>query len=361
MSEGNSRRERGAALVFCGTPLPALRATFSHKGRREEIWASSRENRARIDWASNGGRCDFALYFYIILVTMLSHSGVTQMFTIYEEIESGWAKAYEHIRLPQDERGTFSEFIADEEGQARMKAVVDLQPWLAIFELSIEWLSYVHVALTNGLKDKSGDSRYHATWALVGAAVSFGLSIRLLCISGFDTPARALSRSYTEALLLCLAVLDDQRMSDAFVNSQTDEQVKSFWHSMASPKNLHKRIVEIERKSGLSSADIDSMTSWRREEYEVLSQSSHLSYAASILTSRTQPLGEGEEKLAVGIWGLASEWSHRTVFLCCRDDMVFFSVQLSSPDRPPTIRRIAYLRPRRRMATQDRAGTRRSR
>ena len=94
------------------------------------------------------------------------------MFTIYEEIESGWAKAYENIRLSEDERGSFTEFISDEEGQARTKAIVDLQPWLAIFELGIEWLSYVHVALTNDLERKSGDSRYRATWALVGSAVS---------------------------------------------------------------------------------------------------------------------------------------------------------------------------------------------
>ena len=124
------------------------------------------------------------------------------MFTIYEEIESGWAKAYENIRLSEDERGSFTEFISDEEGQARTKAIVDLQPWLAIFELGIEWLSYVHVALTNDLERKSGDSRYRATWALVGSAVSFGLSIRLLCISGFDTPAKALLQLHRSAFAL---------------------------------------------------------------------------------------------------------------------------------------------------------------
>jgi hypothetical protein len=238
------------------------------------------------------------------------------MWTIYEEIESAWTKAYENIKLSPDERGTFTEFISDEEKKARTQATVDLQPWLAIFELGIEWLSYVHVALSNDLKNNSGDSRYRylATWALVGSAVSFGLSIRLLCISGFDTPARALLRSYTETLLLCLAVLNDEQMAKAFVNSKTDEEVKNFWHSMASPKNLHKRIIEIERKSGLSEADIHSMMSWRREECEILSQSSHLSYEASVVTSRTHPLGESEEKLEVGIWGVASEASHRTIF-----------------------------------------------
>jgi hypothetical protein len=56
------------------------------------------------------------------------------------------------------------------------------------------------------------------------------------------------------------------------------------------------------------------MMSWRREEYEILSQSSHLSYPAAFLTISTRPLGEGEDKREIGIWGMASEFSHRTVF-----------------------------------------------
>ncbi len=167
------------------------------------------------------------------------------MWTIYEEIEQAWKKVYRDVELNPDERGMFTEFISDQEKQARTKAIVGLQPWLAIFELGIEWLSYVHVALTSGLPNNSGEDRYRASWALVGAAVSFSLSIRLLCISGFDTPARALLRSYVEALLLCRAALDDKQLAKAFVNSETDEQVKDFWHSMASPKNLHRRIIEL--------------------------------------------------------------------------------------------------------------------
>jgi hypothetical protein len=235
--------------------------------------------------------------------------------TIYEEIERAWNEAYVDIKRSPDERGSFTEFISDQEKEARTKAIVDLQPWLAIFELGIEWLSYVHVALTEGLDKNSEEdrSRCLAAWALVGAAVSFGLSIRLLCVSGFDTPAKALLRTYTEALLLCLAALDDKQLAKAFKNSETDEQVKNFWHSMASPRKLHQRIIEMERKLGLPAEDIEHLTQWRREEYEILSQSSHLSYTAAVFTCRWQPLGEGEEKWHIGVWGMASEASHRTI------------------------------------------------
>lgn len=235
------------------------------------------------------------------------------MWTIYQEIEQAWTKAYGHIQRSPDDRGVFPDFILDQEQNARQTAVVELQPWLAIFELSLEWLSYVHVALTNGLKPES-ENRYRAAWALIGAAVSFGLSIRMLCISGFDTPAKALLRSYTEALLLCLTALDDSQIADAFVGSEGDEDIKNFWHTLASPKNLHKRIVEIEKRSGLVSEDVNAMMMWRREEYEILAQSSHLSYPASVLTCRTQPLNGGGEGLEIGIWGAASAWSHRTIF-----------------------------------------------
>jgi hypothetical protein len=103
-------------------------------------------------------------------------------------------------------------------------------------------------------------------------------------------------------------------IAKAFVSSQNDADIKNFWHSMASPKNLHMRIMEIERKSGLSTDDIDSLTAWRRQEYEILSQSSHLSYPASVFTSRSVALGESDDLARVAIWGQASESSKRTIF-----------------------------------------------
>src|SRR5436190_100400 len=127
-----------------------------------------------------------------------------------------------------------------------------------------------------GLGPLNSDVR--APWALVGSAVSFGLSIRSLTLSGFDTPARALLRTYVETLLLCIAVLHDQSLAKAYVAAEADAEVKNFWHSVASPKRLHDRIIAVERKLGLDDEAIDGMTKWRREEYEILSQSSHLSF-----------------------------------------------------------------------------------
>jgi len=97
-----------------------------------------------------------------------------------------------------------------------------------------------------------------APWALIGAAVSFGLSIRTLLLNGFATPARALLRTYVETLLLCIVLLHDRVSAAAYVAAQTDEEVRSFWYTSASPKKLRQQIIAIEKKTGFDKEMVDS-------------------------------------------------------------------------------------------------------
>jgi hypothetical protein len=187
-----------------------------------------------------------------------------------------------------------------------------LQPQLGIFEFGLEWLAGVHVLLS---KTEAGpiSSEARAAWALTASAVSFGLSIRSLLLNGFDTPARALLRTYVETLFLCIALLHDRSLATAFAAAESDEVVKNFWHTSASPKRLHERIIAIEKKIGFEKDMIREMTEWRRQEYEILSQSSHLSFVAAVMTTLAPKLGE-KESLVPGFMGLASANLPRTLF-----------------------------------------------
>jgi hypothetical protein len=228
---------------------------------------------------------------------------------IYSEIEQEWRASYGKAGHDPPSRDDFAAVIADHEKETRIATTVGLQPWLGIFEFGIEWLVYVHIAL-DGVKPKP--PHHLVPWALTGSAVSFGLSIRALCLTGFDTPARSLLRSYVETLFLCLAALDDRNLARAYQSAGNDDEVKTFWHTTASPKNLHNRIRQIERKSGLTEDVVAKLTGWRREEYEILSQSSHLSYLAACLTAVSRTLGE-IDSYKPGIFGLASDASIRTL------------------------------------------------
>ncbi|MGO8869456.1 MAG: hypothetical protein ACLQME_23470 [Alphaproteobacteria bacterium] len=234
------------------------------------------------------------------------------MSDIYAEIAREWRTKYEMIRCEAPSRSEFGDLCAAQETENRGRTSAGLQPWLGILEFGIEWLSYVHVALDSEMSVDQQSSIHRVTWALTGSAVSFGLSLRALCLSGFDTPARALLRSYVEVLLLCLAALHDEGLAQAYQDAQADAQAKTFWHTMASPKNLHNRIIQIEKNSGLDRQAILEMTEFRHAEYEILSQSAHLSYAASFLTVMAPVLGDADY-LRPAIFGLATGNSVRTI------------------------------------------------
>jgi hypothetical protein len=246
----------------------------------------------------------------------------TMVPNIHDKIEEHWRAVYADMHREPPPRNGFHEMLLELETEARGTTTDGLQPQLGIFEFGLEWLAYVHVAL--GKRDELGPAHEdaRAAWALIGAAVSFGLSIRSLCMNGFDTPGRALLRTYVETLFLCIALLHDRSLAKAYIAAEDDAQVKNFWHRSASPKNLHERIIMIEKRLGLEDAVVQSLAQWRQGEYEMLSQSSHLSYLAAVLTAVCPKLGEGET-YAPGILGLASDHSLRTISYAARSTWYF--------------------------------------
>jgi hypothetical protein len=232
--------------------------------------------------------------------------------SIYDDINSYWRATHKKMEIEAHDWGGFFEFLSESESTTVSKTVEGLQPALAILELGIEWLSYVHVALTSEKGHFACSENARVPWALVGAAVSFGLSIRQLSLLGLDTPARALLRTYVETLLLCIVALHDTSVCKAYMDAEADSDVKNFWHRIASPKNLHERVMRIEREKGIEEGAISDWKNWRRQEYEVLSQSSHLSYVAAFLTS-VCPTLDDEERFVPGLFGQPNGNSLRTV------------------------------------------------
>lgn len=236
------------------------------------------------------------------------------MGNIYDEIEETWRGVYADMHRESSSRSGFQEMLLEIEDEVRSKTIDALQPQLGIFEFGLEWLAGIHVLLSKENKTGPVSDEARAAWALVASAVSFGLSIRSLLINGFDTPARALLRTYVETLFLCIALLHDRSLATAFVSADCDEEVKNFWHTSASPKKLHERIIAIENKTGFSKDMIQTMTGWRREEYEILSQSSHLSFLSAVMTALSPKLGENNGFFVPSFMGLASAHLPRTLF-----------------------------------------------
>ncbi|WP_148654306.1 hypothetical protein [Paraburkholderia caribensis] len=232
--------------------------------------------------------------------------------SIDDEIERFWNGFYAQAKREPDSRADFKLVRHEIWAQNQAEAQEYLQPWLSVFELGLEWLANVHVALSDEPLLGPKESEFRVPWVLIGAASAFGWSLRQSCLTGFDTPARALLRTYVETLLLCLVTIFDKELAEKYQEADSDSKVVNFWHTHASPRNLHRRIMELERKLGLDAQTIADLTEWRREEYEVLSQSSHLSYLAAAMTCMpVSAQGDGVHRY--GILGSASSNSKRTL------------------------------------------------
>lgn len=231
---------------------------------------------------------------------------------IEDELEALWVASQTHSGLSPSSRTLLRQVRLETQQAAQSHGLSALQPWLSIFEVAIDWLSNLHLALNEGKAGPPTAPEEQAPWALIGAASVFGQALQNSCVLGFDTPAKAQLRTYVEALLLCTAMLHDESLGVAYHSANNDETIKKFWHEQASPKRLHMRILEIERQLGFAPDIVKGLMEWRRKEYEVLSQASHLSIVGATLTCLRPDL-DTPETLRVGIFGGPTLHSCRTL------------------------------------------------
>jgi hypothetical protein len=196
---------------------------------------------------------------------------------------------------------------------AQKRACAELGPWLPVYELAVQWLANVSIALSSQ-DDRviPTDKSLHVPWALLGSAAHYSVAIRQLTALGFDSPARAQLRTLVESLLLCLASLDDQSLAEEFQAATTDKEIKNFWHTRVSPKNLHLRVMNAERRFGLPDDWIRTISRWRTEEHAVFSEAVHLSYVAAVVTVLSPDPGLGDEA-RYGVLGKLTSNSERTL------------------------------------------------
>lgn len=238
--------------------------------------------------------------------------------SIYKEINNIWTEKHQEAGIVAPNLAEFGTILLRTRKECKIQNKKNLQPWLGIFEFGLQWLANLHTAFVLD-KDSLPKAPATAPWLLIGTGCSYGLAIRNLIIDGLDTPARALLRSFTDTLLLCLAVLDDHELGNTFSSAQSPEDVKSFWHKTISPKKLHERIMAVERSFGLDKSHsgeventIKELSEWRKVNYDILSQAVHPSYLTSVLNCFA-PNHEDQEALEPAFLGKSSSNSKLTI------------------------------------------------
>lgn len=209
-------------------------------------------------------------------------------------------------------------------GDRKIKKITskNLQPWLSMLELGIQWISSLHIMIDITQKKKELDYLL-PPWALTGTLCSQAVAIRKLCILGLDGSARIILRSLIETQNICTAILFDPKLGKLYKEAQESVTANKLWNEYF---RRHKmtQIIRTNMKTKVEEDElINFYLDWQEEELQLLNQSVHSSYIATALSSMA-PSFEKDFVIS-SIFGAPTIFSIKTIDVCSKA-IWFFSL-----------------------------------
>ncbi|KJZ16088.1 hypothetical protein TW85_04315 [Marinomonas sp. S3726] len=155
------------------------------------------------------------------------------------------------------------------------------------------------------------------------------LSIKDLCINGFDTQARSLVRTLDERIYQTLILFSSAEDYDAWKNTEDSKQ--AHYELFSKKKSILKKITKLDSKYlSLSASNHDFLRSLRRADEEYYSDCIHGASVSVVIGSLAYPFGDLEEGPFVSsLFGRASSCSFQTLHHVI-GQMAYFTYMLNA-------------------------------
>jgi hypothetical protein len=241
--------------------------------------------------------------------------------TYRKESTELWERYFREVRREQQYDHRFCEFLDNIRTEEENKAPSVFQPWLGLFEDSIQWLANLWGILHREFENDSNKSKlFLSTWSLVTASLNHAISVRLLVISGLDNPARGAVRALDEYLCTSIAILNQPELAKGFQQAQAPDEASQFWYENFNTKKLRKHLNSVEKEFRLKGHISFEFREWREEELSVFSQTIHPTYMAGCMVAG---LTSVKDENSAGIFGQLSASSERTLHYACKSIWYF--------------------------------------
>lgn len=234
--------------------------------------------------------------------------------------EAYFKDAWRQSKYDQEFRSFLDNLRRDEED----KAEAALQPWLQIFEDSLQWLSNIWGILSVRMNEEEKDRRELAlsAWSLISSSCNYAVAIRLMVISGLDNPARTMARSLDEHLSACIAILHKPELAVGFQSAQEHEEASQFWYDNFNSKKLRKHLNSVERTVGIAPHVSRAFREYRDNELNYFSQTIHPTFLSGVMAANTIEVNNTGD-LVFGLYGRLSACSERTLNHACKSIWYF--------------------------------------
>ena len=241
---------------------------------------------------------------------------------IKKEAKELYESCFASVKRDCQYQDDFDQLIRKQEKQAEQDVIEFLQPWVQIFEESIQWLANLAAILDRLIVHSVVSNAHRTAWSLVGASCAHSVAIRRLVLSGLDSSARAILRSLDEHLIACIVLLHDRDMAEMFQNAQNIDDANKFWYEKLRTKALRKRLNQIEKELGFDQESSRELREWRQEEIKIQSQSLHPAFVSSAIAIRAICASD-LDSCRTSILGCASASSEKTLNYACKSIWYF--------------------------------------
>lgn len=137
-------------------------------------------------------------------------------------------------------------------------------------------------------------------------------AVRLLIVQGFENQARSALRNFVELADLTLAVLADEGLYGAYIETFVDEKATyTHWSKRLRPSIIQKLVLDLERADPISTSTDATPEQIRREFYGWLSQFTHNNFAAHVVAAH--PVDADGNHGALAMLGEVGEMSRATL------------------------------------------------
>lgn len=246
--------------------------------------------------------------------------------SLKETIDELWGRIPREHGHPPVQQLDLDEFLPEHVAEEAARARRHLEPWITLSGHCLVWVSHLRICLEDVVAQSD---RHRAAWALTGYASAHGLGVRNLVLSGLDSAARALLRTYIEALTVCLLCLDDQVLAEQFVAAQEPRDALRLWRTELSGQRLRDRLTTaVGARDQMMEEAFSEFLDWLNQEKSTYSQSVHASYVACALASNPMDIETGD--MRPGFFGLATGASVRTLETLCKATWFFSRVLVPS-------------------------------
>ncbi len=239
-------------------------------------------------------------------------------------IEETWEKAvnifFAENSFSPPYKTDFDQYLDRVSKEAEEKSRKDLQPWISIIEIAIQYLSSVHIVIDEA-RSNVFDVELLSPWALTGAACSQAVSIRKLCLNGLDASAKIILRSLVETLNILTITTYDPILRKQFQTNQEFEAANKFWRKYFRTQQVNMKLKEIMSKLTLDEETQNMLLEWQKEEIQLLHQTVHTSYIAAAVSSAV-PTTDGTS-YSTAIFGAPTIFSYRTLAFACKSIWLF--------------------------------------